>query len=165
MTEFKQIIGRGTRINEDYGKFYFTIMDFRGATALFADPDFDGEPVRIYEPKEGEPVVPPDEDRPMEVRETPDPFETEGPGGDGSGTNEQCTGEVGSGSRQRKYYVDDVEVRVGSERVQYLDAQESSSRSPSGITRGRRCALPTHRSAISLRSGTRRRRSKRSSRS
>ncbi|MGO8692817.1 MAG: EcoAI/FtnUII family type I restriction enzme subunit R [Rectinemataceae bacterium] len=122
MMEFKQIIGRGTRINEDYGKFYFTIMDFRGATALFADPDFDGEPVRIYEPKEGEPVVPPDEDRPMEVRETPDPFETEGPGGDGSGTNEQCTGEVGSGSRQRKFYVDDVEVRVSSERVQYLDA-------------------------------------------
>ncbi len=46
MTEFKQIIGRGTRINEDYGKFYFTIMDFKKATELFADPDFDGEPGR-----------------------------------------------------------------------------------------------------------------------
>jgi type I restriction enzyme R subunit len=50
MTEFKQIIGRGTRINEDYGKYYFTIMDFKKATELFADPDFDGEPVEIYGP-------------------------------------------------------------------------------------------------------------------
>jgi len=50
MTEFKQIIGRGTRINEDYGKFYFTIMDFKKATELFADPDFDGEPVEILTP-------------------------------------------------------------------------------------------------------------------
>ncbi|MCC4771611.1 DEAD/DEAH box helicase [Methanosarcina sp. DH2] len=53
MTEFKQIIGRGTRINEDYGKYYFTIMDFKKATELFADPDFDGEPVEIYDPGEG----------------------------------------------------------------------------------------------------------------
>ena len=45
MTEFKQIIGRGTRIREDYQKLFFTIMDFKGATRLFADPDFDGEPV------------------------------------------------------------------------------------------------------------------------
>ena len=51
MTEFKQIIGRGTRINEDYDKFFFTIMDFKRATALFADPDFDGDPVQIYEPE------------------------------------------------------------------------------------------------------------------
>ena len=49
MTEFKQIIGRGTRINEDFKKFYFTIMDFRNVTALFADKDFDGDPVRVKE--------------------------------------------------------------------------------------------------------------------
>lgn len=49
MTEFKQIIGRGTRINEDFGKHYFTIMDFRNVTALFADKDFDGDPVRVKE--------------------------------------------------------------------------------------------------------------------
>jgi type I restriction enzyme, R subunit len=61
MTEFKQIIGRGTRINEDYGKFFFTIMDFKRATALFADPDFDGDPVQIYEPGPDDPPVPPDE--------------------------------------------------------------------------------------------------------
>jgi type I restriction enzyme R subunit len=47
MTKFKQIIGRGTRINEEYGKLFFTILDFRNATDLFADPDFDGEPIRI----------------------------------------------------------------------------------------------------------------------
>ncbi len=51
MTEFKQIIGRGTRINEDYDKYFFTIMDFKKATELFADPDFDGDPVQIYEPE------------------------------------------------------------------------------------------------------------------
>ena len=47
MTEFKQIIGRGTRINEEYGKRYFTILDFRNVTDLFSDSDFDGDPVRI----------------------------------------------------------------------------------------------------------------------
>src|ERR1019366_10001950 len=62
MTEFKQIIGRGTRIREDYHKLYFTIMDFKGATRLFADPKFDGDPVVIYEPKPNDPVVPPEDE-------------------------------------------------------------------------------------------------------
>jgi len=56
MTEFKQIIGRGTRINEDYGKHYFTIMDFRNVTALFADKDFDGDPVRVKEATQGDDI-------------------------------------------------------------------------------------------------------------
>ena len=47
MTKFKQIIGRGTRINEEFGKMYFTILDFRNATDLFADKDFDGDPIRV----------------------------------------------------------------------------------------------------------------------
>lgn len=47
MTKFKQIIGRGTRINEEFGKMYFTIIDFRNATDLFADKDFDGDPIRV----------------------------------------------------------------------------------------------------------------------
>ncbi len=51
MTEFKQIIGRGTRINEEFDKLFFTIIDFKKATELFADPDFDGEPVDVYEGK------------------------------------------------------------------------------------------------------------------
>src|SRR5437879_3157399 len=50
LTEFKQIIGRGTRIKEEYGKMFFTIMDFKKATELFADPDFDGPPISVYEP-------------------------------------------------------------------------------------------------------------------
>ena len=50
MIEFKQIVGRGTRIHEEAGKFWFTIMDFKKATEHFADPDFDGEPEIIYEP-------------------------------------------------------------------------------------------------------------------
>ncbi len=57
MTEFKQIIGRGTRIREDYGKFFFTIMDFRQVTNLFADPDFDGEPVQSIEFRGDEVIV------------------------------------------------------------------------------------------------------------
>jgi type I restriction enzyme R subunit len=61
MTEFKQIVGRGTRVHEDTKKFYFTLIDFMGATNHFADPDFDGEPVQIYEPGENDPIVPPDD--------------------------------------------------------------------------------------------------------
>ena len=53
MTEFKQIVGRGTRVHEDTKKFFFTLIDFRGATSHFADPEFDGEPVQIYEPSPG----------------------------------------------------------------------------------------------------------------
>lgn len=61
MTVFKQIIGRGTRINEDFNKYYFTIMDFKKATELFADPLFDGDPVVVYKPGPHDPPVPPDE--------------------------------------------------------------------------------------------------------
>src|SRR5258708_25240413 len=50
MTEFKQIIGRGTRVRDDYGKLFFSIVDYTGsATRLFADPDFDGAPALITE--------------------------------------------------------------------------------------------------------------------
>ncbi|WP_288372416.1 EcoAI/FtnUII family type I restriction enzme subunit R [uncultured Algoriphagus sp.] len=47
MTKFKQIVGRGTRINEEFGKMYFTILDFRNVTDLFADKEFDGDPIRV----------------------------------------------------------------------------------------------------------------------
>lgn len=62
MTEFKQIIGRGTRIRDDYGKTYFTILDFRNASRLFSDPAFDGEPISIKEVKLDEPMPTEDED-------------------------------------------------------------------------------------------------------
>ena len=65
MCEFKQIIGRGTRVRDDYGKLWFNIVDFTGsATRLFADPDFDGDPARITEEELNQPYpeAPPDED-------------------------------------------------------------------------------------------------------
>ena len=71
MTEFKQIVGRGTRVHEETRKFYFTLMDFRGATSHFADPDFDGEPVQIYEPGEDDPITPPDDIPPTDEGSTP----------------------------------------------------------------------------------------------
>lgn len=114
MTEFKQIIGRGTRLREDYQKLYFTIMDFKGATRLFADPDFDGEPVVIYEPKPDDPVVPPDDTSPPGIGEPdPPPYIPGETGGDNTG---------GGREGRAKYVIDDVNVRVAVERSQYLDA-------------------------------------------
>lgn len=113
MTEFKQIIGRGTRIREDEGKVYFNIMDFRKVTNLFADPDFDGDPVQIYEPGPGDSPVPPDV--PGEDDESPvDPREQIKKRGKGLNTN--------GGDRPPKYYVIDVPVSVVNERVQYYGA-------------------------------------------
>lgn len=112
MTEFKQIIGRGTRINEDYDKFFFTIMDFRGATALFADPAFDGDPVQIYEPGPDDPPVPPDE--PAPDGEPPEPSGPPGSDpGSGSGENDP--------QPPRRYVIHNVPVSVSVERVQFLD--------------------------------------------
>ena len=73
MTTFKQIVGRGTRIEEDYGKFFFTVMDFKNATELFKDPDFDGDPVVIYEPGDGDDPVPPDPPPPDDEGDIIDP--------------------------------------------------------------------------------------------
>jgi type I restriction enzyme R subunit len=112
MTEFKQIIGRGTRINEDYNKLYFTIMDLKRATALFADPDFDGDPVQIYEPGPNDPPTPPDAPPDPEAHFLPE-----------DGLLDAIDINLdGDGDRHRptKYYVDDVEVIVATERVQYL---------------------------------------------
>ena len=78
MTEFKQIIGRGARLRQKEGKTYFTVMDFRNVTRLFADPDWDG-PIEIdpnYPPKEKEskPYVLPEDDEPKGVEEAdPEP--------------------------------------------------------------------------------------------
>lgn len=112
MTEFKQIIGRGTRINEDYGKYWFTIMDFKKATELFADPAFDGDPVQIYQPGPDDPPVPPD--APADTGDTGNPED-----GRPDGLDPQLpTGPEGPGRRVR-YVIDNVAVRVVAERVQY----------------------------------------------
>ena len=115
MTEFKQIIGRGTRIREDYDKYYFTIMDFKKATELFADPNFDGEPVQVYSPGKEEDPAPPEEVEPdNEDRESGEEEpETEGkeePGGIKYPDQDQ---------HRRKYVVDNVSVYIVAERVQY----------------------------------------------
>ena len=108
MTEFKQIIGRGTRINEDYDKYWFAIMDFKKATELFADPAFDGEPVQIYQPGDTDPPVPPDEELP-EGEPLPPDTEPEPPLPPGE-----------PGEKRIKYVIgSEVTVYVVAERVQY----------------------------------------------
>ncbi len=110
MTEFKQIIGRGTRINEDYDKYWFSIMDFKKATELFADKDFDGEPVQIYQPGPGDAPVPPDQ-----------PGEPEdGQPGDDTGTMYPPLPPEQPGEKRIKYVLDNrTPVYVVAERVQY----------------------------------------------
>ena len=126
MTEFKQIIGRGTRIEEDFGKLYFTILDFRKATELFADPDFDGDPVQIYNPTGDNPIAPPDEGGPVDGQPGGDPgggdgVTTGGDGTDGSTGGDGAGGATGGdgGGKRLKYVVADVPVYVIAERVQY----------------------------------------------
>ncbi|WP_253446596.1 EcoAI/FtnUII family type I restriction enzme subunit R [Halomonas sp. Y3] len=131
MTEFKQIIGRGTRINDDYHKHWFTILDFKKATELFADPDFDGDPVKVYQPGADDPVTPDDE---QEESETAVEGVEEGLAGyeleDGATwQNDDATAAPDTGfgddegqGKRVKYVVDDVTVSVVAERVLYHDA-------------------------------------------
>lgn len=100
MTVFKQIIGRGTRIDEEHDKYFFTIIDFKKATELFRDPEFDGEPVIIYEPGDDDPPVPPD----------PDPSEDE----------EDDDDEGGGGPGTKKIFVSGVAATIIRERIEYI---------------------------------------------
>lgn len=121
MTEFKQIVGRGTRVHEDTRKFYFTLMDFRGATNHFAAPEFDGEPVQIYEPAEDGPMTPPDDVPPIVDDDGPLPAE---PGADEiivDGETPDITIPPGTGEKRQKIYVDGVGATVIAERIEYLD--------------------------------------------
>lgn len=117
MTEFKQIIGRGTRINEEYGKTFFTIMDFRNVTDLFADPDFDGEPVRIKEIKEDEPLPELEEeendDTPIIDEESGEEIIFEPP-------TIRDGGEIDEDEKapREKIYINGVDVTVLNERIQ-----------------------------------------------
>lgn len=100
MTEFKQIVGRGTRIHEEGKKHFFTVIDFRGATRLFDDPEFDGEPVQVAEIAQDEAVS-------------------------GQGAGRQIGGrqggEAGTGREGRKIYVDGVPAEIVAEQIRYLD--------------------------------------------
>lgn len=127
MTEFKQIIGRGTRINEEYGKQYFTIIDFRNVTDKFADKDFDGAPVKIKESKQddklseeiidegsGDEQVDPVSGENVQFEEVygfDDDF--------GAMELREDTPEYG---KREKVYVAGVDVSILSERKQFLDS-------------------------------------------
>jgi type I restriction enzyme, R subunit len=96
MIEFKQIVGRGTRIHEEAGKLWFTIVDFKKVTELFADPEWDGEPVVIYEPGPGDSPLPP-----------------------GRGDDEEGQTPVPPEHDATRYILGGVDVSVIAERVQY----------------------------------------------
>lgn len=102
MTIFKQIIGRGTRIEEEFRKYYFTIMDFKKATEHFSDPDFDGEPVVIYNPDDDDDPVPPD----------PEPTDDDDTGDDDD--------DGGDGPKRKKVYVSGVPAKIKNETIEYL---------------------------------------------
>jgi type I restriction enzyme R subunit len=121
MTEFKQIIGRGTRINEDFGKHYFTIMDFRNVTALFADKDFDGDPVRVKEATQDDDISGTDE----ETDENPltDPItgdDVDFPEPEPEKPDVRLNEDPVEYGRKRKVTVNGVDVTVIKERVQYM---------------------------------------------
>ena len=118
MTLFKQIIGRGTRLREDLGKTWFTILDFKRATELFADKDFDGEPIQIYQPQEDEPVVPPELDEATPIAtDQQESSHNSYPGNPFDPSFGVSEPEV------RKYVLGSgVSVNILRERVQYLDA-------------------------------------------
>ena len=117
MTEFKQMIGRGTRVREDYGKLFFTILDYTGsATRLFADPDFDGEPTLISEEQIDDSGAP-----------VPGTYEEPVPGGElvhepsiAFGAPPDFTDREPA---PRKYYVDQGSVEIVHHLVYELDAE------------------------------------------
>lgn len=132
MTKFKQIIGRGTRINEKHGKLWFTILDFKKATELFADPRFDGVPEKVL-------VVKPNDisDKDSDFNDRLDSEDSVDDASDAASEAREDQAEyqvdrhkmAGSGefydddeSKTRKFYVNGVQVKVLAKRVQYYDA-------------------------------------------
>jgi len=113
MTEFKQMIGRGTRINEEYGKQYFTIMDFRNVTSLFADPGFDGDPVLVKELNELDDLTDSENEIASDFDENEEVEYTEPVSITDAGFDEVKRGKI---------RVDGVVVTILNERIQYLDA-------------------------------------------
>jgi type I restriction enzyme R subunit len=119
MTDFKQIIGRGTRVRDDYGKYYFNILDYTGsAVQRFADPEFDGEPAQIIEEQmsdAGEPVG--------EPQVTTDGTEAEVDVGAVREPPSELPEETGESPPPRKYYVDHGTVEIAAHLVYELDAE------------------------------------------
>lgn len=129
MTKFKQIIGRGTRINEKYGKLWFTILDFKKATELFADERFDGVPEKVLVVRPGD-----ISDQDSDFNEQLDAENDDNTAGEARedtadyqvnrDRSEGC-GEFHSDDdddKVRKFYVNGVHVKVLAKRVQYYDS-------------------------------------------
>lgn len=116
MTEFKQIIGRGTRVRDDYGKLFFSILDYTGsATRLFADPDFDGDPALVTEEtlnEDGQTVS----STYKTIETAPDAWEEAVQGFDVTqGITDDSEGQ------RRKYYFDGGQVEIAAHLVYELD--------------------------------------------
>src|ERR1700730_5148765 len=108
MSEFKQIIGRGTRVRDDYGKLWFNVLDYTGsATRLFADPSFDGDPARITEEE-----ITPDGEVVYNTEPDPEPI----PPGEGEPEIIEPPAE-----ERRKFYFDGGQVEVAAHLVYELD--------------------------------------------
>lgn len=126
MTKFKQIIGRGTRIDDRYGKLWFTILDFKKATELFADDDFDGDPVQVMDTTSAGIIEGTDDidDSNDGVEETPPNYDTPPSRPDDKADDDW--GEIGSDDEEEprfiKFYVSGVTVKKMAERVQYYDS-------------------------------------------
>ncbi len=130
MTKFKQIIGRGTRIEQDYGKQWFTILDFKKATELFADERFDGIPEKVMEATPDDISDPDSGFNETLEEETPDVFADEDINGADEDPATYTTSTMGGSgplpeeedNRVRKFHINGVTVGVVSQRVQYYDA-------------------------------------------
>lgn len=126
MTEFKQIIGRGTRVREDCDKLYFTIMDFRKNYVKFADPAFDGEPVVVKEFGESDPFT--DDDFVGDEQGETDGMDDTNDNWDGDDNsdwddiedNEEDGGR--KKGKRKKIYVDGIPVSIVNEMVEFMDA-------------------------------------------
>jgi len=128
LTEFKQIIGRGTRVREDCDKLYFTIMDFRKNYVKFADPAFDGEPVAVKEFGENDPFTDNDDNNWNGGQgdcENPEEDRDGLKNGGDSDDNGNTSGSDESGKKKgkrKKIYVAGIPVTIVNEMVEYLDA-------------------------------------------
>jgi len=128
MTKFKQIIGRGTRIDERYGKLWFTILDFKKATELFADERFDGIPEKVMDTTPQD-IADPESDFAEQFDEHEEETENDITGADEDPAPYTVTdsGDVGplpeeDENKVRKFHVNGVAVGVIAQRVQYYDA-------------------------------------------
>ncbi|MDV3797519.1 restriction endonuclease [Elizabethkingia anophelis] len=116
MTKFKQIVGRGTRVNEEFGKLYFTILDFRNATDNFADPSFDGDITRVKEITESTTADDNfgDEEIPGDDQEKETESDTYGNKQDENPFTEKK-------QKASKVYVNNVDVTILNTREMYFD--------------------------------------------